>query len=617
MERRSGSGLILIGILAVCAPLGLTRAGPVPVDADASLVHASGEIAALEDTAGRARLEEVRRRDAEFVAVAGQAPNFGLSRSAIWLRYEIESTSNSPQSLYLRLGNPEIADAALFVTVGARLLSTEWTGSRVPARSRPVADSGLTLPFELPARSRAVLYLRVTTEGMPLIVPARVLDPAALQATRNREHWQNGALAGLFAALIVGGALSWLRRRDPLLPLYLLLLLITWAGLTARNGYGPAYLYPALSWPQRQGVPVALGLAAMLMLQFTRAFLGTVRLPQADRLLRGMLLAGAALVVAAAALPPTWSLPLDLPLLFAVPLLCGWVSMRAWLGGYRTARFHLAAQMLTAVALLHAGAVRAGLLDWGAAASLDITLGVSGAALLLALALLDRQALARQAAHDIDAAAHVALLARCGELERLAEQRTAELEQARRHADYLATTDPLTGIFNRRGLLPLLIREVELAQRAHLSLTLIAFDIDYFTRINAEFGASEGDRILQEVVTVARQTVRGTDLFGRIAGEEFVVALRDTAAAAGRDVAERMRADIAARVHVGPEGHAITASFGVAGLGGTLVTADALLRAATTGIDRAKNRGRNRVVLVEPDLEDASLLQLARLPDEA
>jgi diguanylate cyclase (GGDEF)-like protein len=291
--------------------------------------------------------------------------------------------------------------------------------------------------------------------------------------------------------------------------------------------------------------------------------------------------------------------------------------MRAWLDGYRAARFHLAAQTLTTVALLHAAAVRAGLLDWGAAASLDVTLGVSGAALLLALALLDRQALARQAAHDIDAAAHVALLARCGELERLAEQRTAELEQARRHADYLATTDPLTGIFNRRGLLPLLIREVELAQRAHLSLTLIAFDIDYFKRINAEFGASEGDRVLQEVVTVARQTVRGTDLFGRIAGEEFVVALRDTAAAAGRDVAERMRADIAARVHVGPEGHAITASFGVAGLGGALGTADALLRAATTGIDRAKNRGRNRVVLVEPDLEGAGLLQLARLPDEA
>ncbi|MCC7464370.1 MAG: diguanylate cyclase [Gammaproteobacteria bacterium] len=615
MERRFWSDLFAVGVLAVCAPLGAAHADAVPVDAAASLVRASGAIAALEDTAGRARLEEIRHRDAEFVAVAGQAPNFGQTRSAIWLRYELESTGNSPQLLYLQLGNPEIADAALFVMAGGRLLRTEWTGANMPARSRPVANGGLALPFDLPARSRVVLYLRVTADGVPLIVPARVLDPAALQAARHREHWQNGALTGLFAALLAGGVLSWLLRRDALLPWYLLLLLTAWAGLTARNGFGPAYLYPALSWPQRQGVAVALGLAATLLLLFARGFLGAARLPRVDRLLRGLLWVGGALVVAGAAVPPSWSLPLELPLFFAIVLLCAWAGVRTWFAGWRAARFFLAAQAVIAAALLHYAAVRAGLLAWGAASDFDVSLGASAAALLLALALADRQALARRAAHDVDAAAHAALLTRCAELERLAEQRTTELEQARRHADYLATTDPLTGIFNRRGLLPLLMREVELAQRAHLPLTLIAFDIDYFKRINDEFGASEGDRLLQEVVTVARQVVRATDLFGRVAGEEFVVALRDTPVAAGRDVAERMRADIAARVHVGPQGHAITASFGVAGLSAALDTADALLRAATTGVDRAKNRGRNRVVLVEPELADAGLLQLARLPD--
>jgi len=322
-------------------------------------------------------------------------------------------------------------------------------------------------------------------------------------------------------------------------------------------------------------------------------------------------------VLAAALLPLSWSLLLDLPLFFAVPLLCAWAGVRAWSAGGHAARLHLAAQLLTAAALLHYGLVRAGLLAWTAAGSADVTLGVSGAALLLALALIDRSGLARQAAHSADSAARDALLARCAEIERLAEQRTAELEQARRHADYLATTDPLTGVFNRRGLLPLLTREVELAQRARLPLTLIAFDIDHFKRINDEFGPAEGDRILQQVVAVARQSVRSTDLIGHIAGEEFVAALRDTPAAAGRDVAERMRADIAAQVRVGGTEHAITASFGVAGLGGAIDTADALLRAATAGIDRAKNRGRNRVVLVQPDLDGPAMPELLRLREEA
>ena len=127
MERRCWLALVLAGVLAGVASPSLVLAAPVPVDADASLVHAGGDVAALEDTAGRARLEEVQRRDAEFVAVDGPAPNFGPTRSAIWLRYELESGGNAPQLLYLQVGNPEIADAALFVTVGGRLLTT-YTG---------------------------------------------------------------------------------------------------------------------------------------------------------------------------------------------------------------------------------------------------------------------------------------------------------------------------------------------------------------------------------------------------------------------------------------------------------------------------------------------------------
>jgi diguanylate cyclase (GGDEF)-like protein len=590
-------------LLSCLAAPGVAAADTVPVAADAALVHATAPVAWLEDTAGRARLEEIRRRDAEFRAVDGMVPNFGLSRSAFWLRYAVESTAAAPQRLYLQLGNQELADAALFVTVGDRLLRTEWTGARVPARVRPVADSSLVLPFELPARSRAVLYLRVTADGVPVIVPARVADEAALQAARSRELWQNGALTGLFAALAALNLVLWGLRRDHRHGLFLLLLLTAYAGLTARNGFGPAYLYPRLSWPQRQGVPVALGLAAVLLLQFTRRFLDTRQAPRLDRLLARALAAGGAIVAAALTLPLSWSLPLGLVSFFLVPLLCAWAAWHAWLRGLRAARFHLAAQALTAAALLHYGLVLTGLLPWTPAGANGVMLGVAGAALLLSVALADRHHLAQRTAHAADAAARRALEERCAELERSVQQRTAELEQSRNHAEYLATTDPLTGIFNRRGLLPLLTREVELAQRGRQPLSLIAFDIDYFKRINDEFGQAEGDRILQEIVRAARFIVRSPDLFGRVAGEEFVLVLRDTVPGVARDVAERIRACIAERVRVGPAAHAVTASFGVAGLGGVVDTADALQRAATAGVDRAKNRGRNRVVLIEPEHE--------------
>jgi diguanylate cyclase (GGDEF)-like protein len=601
MERPSRVVAACAFWLACRAVPGLAAADAVQVDADAALVHGTDAVSWLEDTAGRARLEEIRRRDAEFIAVGGATPNFGLSRSAFWLRYALESTGTTPQRLYLQLGNQEIADAALFVTVGGRLLRTEWTGARVPARVRPVRESTLVLPFELPARSRAVLYLRVTADGVPVIVPARVTNDAALAVARNHELWQNGALAGAFGALFAGHLVLWALRRIRLHGLFALLLLTAWAGLTARNGFGPTYLYPDLTWPQRQGVLVALGLSAVLMLQFTRGFLDTRQAPQLDRLLARALAAGGLMLAAAWLLPLSWSLPLDLALFSLVPPLCAWAAWRMWRRGVRAARFHLAAQVLTGTTLFHYGLILAGLLPWTVAASNSVTVGIAAAALLLSLALADRHGLAQAAASQADAGTRRALEERREELERTVEQRTAELEQARNHAEYLATTDPLTGIYNRRGLLPLLTREVELAQRAKQPLSLIAFDIDYFKRINDEFGHAEGDRILQEVVSAARFIVRSPDLFGRVAGEEFALVLRDTAPGIARDVAERIRACIAERVRVGPDAHAMTASFGVATLSGVVDTADALQRAAAAGIDRAKNRGRNRVVLIEPE----------------
>ena len=602
-------------LLAGLVLAGRAAAEPLPVDADPALVHAVGDAAYLEDTAGRTRLEEIRRRGSEFAPLADTAPNFGLSRSAFWLRYELESGAAVPQRLYLRIDYPWLADAALFVTQGGRLLRTEWTGAGIAARVRPVPDTSLVLPFELAARSRTVLYLRVTAEGVPAIVPARILDEAALLRARSAELWRNGALAGVFGALFLLHLVLWIQRRERGYAQFLLLLAAGYAGLTVANGFGPAYLYPGWSWPQRLGLPLTLGLATALLTQLSRALLDTARVPRMDRMLQLGLPAAALMVTAALALPLAWSLAASLAIFVLVPGVCAIAALRLLLRGERAARLHLAAQLVTLAAFVHQGLVLGGVLRWNAWSGDGLAAGVAGAALLVALALADRHALRRDVAHRAEIQVRRTLEQRAEELERTVAQRTAELEQSRNHAEYLATTDAVTGILNRRGFLPLLEREVELAQRAHLPLALIAFDIDYFKRINDEFGEAEGDRILRQVVDSARDTVRSPDLFGRLAGEEFALVLRDTAGALARDVGERIRAAINARVRVGPDGHAVSASFGVAALGSGIDGADALVRAALAGVDRAKHRGRNRVVLFEP--EEAGALVAPLLPPGA
>jgi len=191
------------------------------------------------------------------------------------------------------------------------------------------------------------------------------------------------------------------------------------------------------------------------------------------------------------------------------------------------------------------------------------------------------------------------------ELERMVAQRTAELEAARNQAELLATIDPLTAIHNRRGLFDFAQRDLDLARRRGSPFSVAIFDLDYFKRVNDNYGHVEGDRVLREVAFVARNAIRGTDLLGRIGGEEFMLVMPDTAPGDAYGVADRIRLAISDLVSAGNPPEPVTASFGVAGrvdVGrGSL---EELQFAADTALYRAKRNGRNRVELGGRDVQE-------------
>ena len=198
----------------------------------------------------------------------------------------------------------------------------------------------------------------------------------------------------------------------------------------------------------------------------------------------------------------------------------------------------------------------------------------------------------RKSAED---AVREALEVRQEKLEELVGQRTAELEIARKQAELLATTDPLTGIYNRRGLLTCAERDLKLAIRAGQPLSVTMFDIDHFKRINDAYGHAEGDRVLSEIAAAAKTVIRKTDALGRIGGEEFLIVLPNTPIEGAELLAERIRVELTAKVLVGTPPEGVTASFGIASLGPYCRTLDALQSFADQALYSAKSRGRNRV----------------------
>jgi len=181
----------------------------------------------------------------------------------------------------------------------------------------------------------------------------------------------------------------------------------------------------------------------------------------------------------------------------------------------------------------------------------------------------------------------------------LAGQGMTAYENARLFAqvERLATTDGLTGLFNRRHFFELALRELALSRRRSGPLTAVMLDIDHFKQINDRHGHPVGDQVIATVAQRLAATVRGTDVLGRYGGEEFAVLLPDTGDDGSGILAERLRAAVGDRpveTDAGPL--TVTVSVGVASRDTDMSVAE-LLGRADRALYQAKEGGRNRVVV--------------------
>jgi diguanylate cyclase (GGDEF)-like protein len=157
----------------------------------------------------------------------------------------------------------------------------------------------------------------------------------------------------------------------------------------------------------------------------------------------------------------------------------------------------------------------------------------------------------------------------------------------------MASRDPLTGVANRMAMSSSLAREVDLANRQALPLSLLVIDIDHFKAFNDEHGHAFGDDVLVAVSQSIANTIRRSDLLFRFGGEEFVVLASHTAEEGAMLLAERIRENVAALRSVRGRPTRITVSLGVARLDAKEDAADFFAR-ADQALYQAKHTGRNR-----------------------
>ncbi|MGM0951475.1 MAG: GGDEF domain-containing protein [Pseudomonadota bacterium] len=167
-----------------------------------------------------------------------------------------------------------------------------------------------------------------------------------------------------------------------------------------------------------------------------------------------------------------------------------------------------------------------------------------------------------------------------------------ELEQ-------LATTDPLTGLLNRREFGRILEEELERSERYHRSMALLWIDFDHFKEVNDNWGHAAGDTVLCSITRRLEESVRSVDSVARFGGEEMVIVLPELSLAEALETAERLRNQVREQPVMLDSGHdvPVTISVGVAVYPDHGQTAAELCAAADRAMYRAKTQGRDCVAM--------------------
>jgi diguanylate cyclase (GGDEF)-like protein len=190
--------------------------------------------------------------------------------------------------------------------------------------------------------------------------------------------------------------------------------------------------------------------------------------------------------------------------------------------------------------------------------------------------------------------------------ERLAQLNSAlqeEIKQKKLLEDELraiATIDSLTEVYTRRQLLEFGENEFKRFSRTTHPLVILMVDIDHFKNINDTYGHAVGDNALKRFTAICKESIRAVDILGRVGGEEFVVIMPETDEKEAREVADRIRRNVADSELCIEDlclSFAITVSIGLYSVDREDGSFEQAMSKADSALYEAKREGRNRVVI--------------------
>ncbi len=294
-------------LLALWAPQAvLAQSGTLSIGLQGSY-NLSRAFTVLEDPEGQLTLDDVLQpsQQARFKAVAqgGSSTNFGLTRSAYWLRVTLPTLAGTPEAWLLEIAYPALDRLDLYTSNPSGHFDHQSGGDLRPFDSRAVPHRNHVLPVVLASGQENTLYLRVESQGT-LSVPTRLWQAPALWLNDQAEYSLLSLYFGLLIGLLLYNLLLFCSVRDVAYLIYASFAGSMAVAQAALTGMGGQFLWPGQLWWNSVSPPVGMALAAIFGLLFARNFLGSAsRMPWMNRTMLA-LVGGWVLTLAAALLLP-------------------------------------------------------------------------------------------------------------------------------------------------------------------------------------------------------------------------------------------------------------------------------------------------------------------------
>jgi two-component system, sensor histidine kinase LadS len=587
-QLRGCFGLLCGWLLALLAALPLAaQAAPEAVlsavlSAELSTEPITSGVDYLMESAGQPLTQEMVMSAAyasRWKRYEGRKINLLTQALPVWFRLSIENHAGPPSVLVV--DSPLLLDlrADQFDAPTGRLIATDVRGSKYAFASKR-HDTAHAVPLVFgdsgANHNTTTVLLRVHSQTA-LILPLAVWSSEAYQASRNSHNMVMGMLFGVLTIMLLYNASLLFFTRDSNYAYYAAYLLGAILYELTVTGYGPLLIWGESLWLTRYGYTLFACLTFLSATLFIHKFLDlATEGPAHVRWGTKLLIVYWIISIGVVLVQPAWVAALRMPLVGGVSGLLGiYASGVQMARGNASARYFILAWSVLMVGTIAHMLALAGIVDSNPFTDYGQHAGFAVETLLLSVALADRIKRDGLARKQAQAQAHaltlrvqrerdeklsaqkeaIALQHRAHEaLEKSVLRRTAELEQAKQTLEranaelaQLSVTDALTQVHNRRYFDEVLAREHERSARTGAPLALLLADIDHFKLINDRCGHQGGDECLRLVATTLRQTVaRATDLIARYGGEEFALVLPTTGAEQALELAERVRAAVAA-----------------------------------------------------------------------